>query len=318
MIHMSASCEAPDGQASAGVFTCSADDLAPAPSTTPLRSRSRWAEYACCRAQSRGSLAFRTSEQQADGAQLAADAEQHKHDEVLDLTRRFVEHDSHVTFMLDKLEEVRALVSSAALGHMAATLICCDPRVRCSSITYSQVTSSFATAWIDAVQAGCPFPKDRIVVARCDRPVSGFFSTENHGLTLCYDNYQGRPAVLRNTLVHELVHAYDQCRGRDVDFLNCKHLACTEVCSSWCKCTPWVTQLALLDAWVPACESAYQSMLHHPGCASWRHVWWILHAPCSGVRAVLRTSCLLHALTACAGAGSAAQRGLLNEHGVAA
>ena len=32
-------------------------------------------------------------------------------------------------------------------------------------------------------------------------------------------------------MVHELVHAYDECRGKDFDWTNCRHIACSEVCS---------------------------------------------------------------------------------------
>lgn len=29
--------------------------------------------------------------------------------------------------------------------------------------------------------------------------------------------------------MHELVHAYDECRGKDFDWTNCRHIACSEV-----------------------------------------------------------------------------------------
>ena len=70
-------------------------------------------------------------------------------------------------------------------------------------------------------------PPERIVVNRCNDGVLGSFDSPN--LTICYNNYQHRPTVLRNTIVHELVHAYDFCRSKDIDFFNCRHLACTEV-----------------------------------------------------------------------------------------
>jgi hypothetical protein len=34
--------------------------------------------------------------------------------------------------------------------------------------------------------------------------------------------------TFENTLVHELVHAYDQCRVK-IDWQNCLHVACAEV-----------------------------------------------------------------------------------------
>ena len=37
----------------------------------------------------------------------------------------------------------------------------------------------------------------------------------------------------QHTVVHELVHAYDQCRAK-IEFKNCLHIACTEVLLSFC------------------------------------------------------------------------------------
>ena len=82
-------------------------------------------------------------------------------------------------------------------------------------------------------QAGCKFPEDRIVVAECEPGYLGRYL--RHGLEICYNNYQGDPDELRNTMVHELVHAYDECRGKDFDWTNCRHIACSEVRSSPCR-----------------------------------------------------------------------------------
>jgi Peptidase M76 family len=79
---------------------------------------------------------------------------------------------------------------------------------------------------IRLLQAGCRMPEERICVKHCEAGVLGSYDAPD--LTICYNNYQGRPAELRNTIVHELVHAYDFCRARNLDFFNCRHLACTE------------------------------------------------------------------------------------------
>eukprot|EP00798_Chlamydomonas_sp_ICE-L_P002843 gene2843-17745_t len=34
---------------------------------------------------------------------------------------------------------------------------------------------------------------------------------------------------VQNTVAHELIHAYDNCRNADLDFSNCRHHACSEV-----------------------------------------------------------------------------------------
>ena len=50
-----------------------------------------------------------------------------------------------------------------------------------------------------------------------------------HELELCHNNFQGDATELKNTIVHELIHAYDECRAKDFDWSNCRHLACSEV-----------------------------------------------------------------------------------------
>ena len=83
----------------------------------------------------------------------------------------------------------------------------------------------------DCLQAGCPFPRERIRVGHCEEQSLGTFHViDGPSLSLCYNRYQGRVDELRNTILHELIHAYDFCRSKDMDFFNCKHLACTEVC----------------------------------------------------------------------------------------
>jgi hypothetical protein len=80
------------------------------------------------------------------------------------------------------------------------------------------------------MQAGCPFPTNRIVMATCEEKMLGCYTgIDSLGLLICQNHYPEIPDVLRNTLLHELVHAYDECRGKNLDWLNCKHLACSEV-----------------------------------------------------------------------------------------
>lgn len=48
------------------------------------------------------------------------------------------------------------------------------------------------------------------------------------------------PSQIPNTLTHELIHAYDHCRGKGFSLTNCEHHACTEVrslSSSGCAST---------------------------------------------------------------------------------
>ena len=45
---------------------------------------------------------------------------------------------------------------------------------------------------------------------------------------VCHNNMQSA-TEFENALVHELVHAFDHCRGKDLDWENCRHHACSEV-----------------------------------------------------------------------------------------
>lgn len=45
---------------------------------------------------------------------------------------------------------------------------------------------------------------------------------------MCHNNLYGRSDT-EDMLMHELVHAYDHCKARELDWFNCKHHACTEV-----------------------------------------------------------------------------------------
>jgi inner membrane protease ATP23 len=46
-------------------------------------------------------------------------------------------------------------------------------------------------------------------------------------VVLCRDTIT--PSQIPNTLTHELIHAYDHCRGKGFSLTNCEHHACTEV-----------------------------------------------------------------------------------------
>ena len=46
-------------------------------------------------------------------------------------------------------------------------------------------------------------------------------------IVLCANNIYNSDNMAR-VITHELIHVYDNCRAQ-VDFLNIKHLACTEV-----------------------------------------------------------------------------------------
>lgn len=76
-------------------------------------------------------------------------------------------------------------------------------------------------------QAGCPVTPEFIVVRQCSEAATGGFAA-TEGVVLCY-NQISRQAEVDAALHHELIHAYDFCRGRNLDFSNLDHHACSEV-----------------------------------------------------------------------------------------
>jgi mitochondrial inner membrane protease ATP23 len=51
----------------------------------------------------------------------------------------------------------------------------------------------------------------------------------NSQVIICH-NYLGSQEEVDHALLHELVHAYDHCRASNLDWANCEHHACSEVC----------------------------------------------------------------------------------------
>lgn len=101
---------------------------------------------------------------------------------------------------------------------------------------------------LDSIAAlGCNIPKDFFVCRKCDCDMTGGFllptpSSSEKGkpagiteryepkIVLCEDKNIDR-TTFDNTIIHELVHAYDVCRAK-IDFKNCTNHACTEIRAS--------------------------------------------------------------------------------------
>ncbi|ORX90273.1 hypothetical protein K493DRAFT_230925 [Basidiobolus meristosporus CBS 931.73] len=75
-------------------------------------------------------------------------------------------------------------------------------------------------------RAGCNFEKKHFRCVPCNNSGSGGFSSEE-GIILCQNHFRSRPHM-EETVVHELIHAFDYCKY-NVDLTNLKHHACTEV-----------------------------------------------------------------------------------------
>jgi inner membrane protease ATP23 len=76
-------------------------------------------------------------------------------------------------------------------------------------------------------KTGCKVDTDKLTCSDCDATRSGGFDAEE-GIVLCQNRIVNKQH-LEDTMAHELVHVYDHCKFK-VDWTNCFHHACSEVC----------------------------------------------------------------------------------------
>ncbi|CAH9117466.1 unnamed protein product [Cuscuta epithymum] len=80
-------------------------------------------------------------------------------------------------------------------------------------------------------KAGCRVTGNFFKAVHCDKPASGFFVPEGGGIKICANNLRFQDEVTQ-VLIHELIHAYDHCRAKNLDFKNKEHHACAEIRAS--------------------------------------------------------------------------------------
>eukprot|EP01027_Heterolobosea_sp_BB2_P015964 GEZU01022797.1.p1 GENE.GEZU01022797.1~~GEZU01022797.1.p1 ORF type:complete len:215 (+),score=6.44 GEZU01022797.1:122-766(+) len=74
----------------------------------------------------------------------------------------------------------------------------------------------------------CPQKVENCFECRvCEGDVQGGFNPDDKQVILC-ENKLGTYPQYENTLLHELIHAFDDCRAK-LDWSNCLHQACSEV-----------------------------------------------------------------------------------------
>lgn len=107
-------------------------------------------------------------------------------------------------------------------------------------LEYTMVNNTKVHKLIDAISnLGCKLPSDFLLCRPCDAEISGgFVASSNPSQSSIYkpqivmcENKTIERETFENTVIHELVHAYDQCRAK-LDWKNCLHHACTEVRAS--------------------------------------------------------------------------------------
>ncbi|KAG2171423.1 hypothetical protein INT43_009084, partial [Umbelopsis isabellina] len=75
-------------------------------------------------------------------------------------------------------------------------------------------------------KVGCAMKKEDFKCMPCDETRSGGFSPQD-GILLCQNRFFSKKHQ-EDTMVHEMIHMFDNCRFK-VDWSNCKHHACSEI-----------------------------------------------------------------------------------------
>jgi mitochondrial inner membrane protease ATP23 len=75
-------------------------------------------------------------------------------------------------------------------------------------------------------RAGCGMQDTQVECRRCDGQLAGGFQDDGN-IVLCANHIRTQDHA-NTTLVHETIHAFDQCRAK-VDWSNCLHHACSEI-----------------------------------------------------------------------------------------
>ncbi|KAJ7537105.1 hypothetical protein O6H91_12G097500 [Diphasiastrum complanatum] len=75
--------------------------------------------------------------------------------------------------------------------------------------------------------AGCPVGDKFFKATTCEKVVGGGFQSDL-GVVICCNHVLFQKEV-DMILTHELIHAYDHCRAKNLDWSNCEHHACSEI-----------------------------------------------------------------------------------------
>ncbi|EOY02596.1 hypothetical protein QUC31_018089 [Theobroma cacao] len=76
-------------------------------------------------------------------------------------------------------------------------------------------------------KAGCTFGDNFIKAVHCNNQISGGY-VRGEGIMVC-SNHINMQDEVNQVVIHELIHAYDDCRAANLDWANCAHHACSEI-----------------------------------------------------------------------------------------
>ncbi|KAL1812255.1 hypothetical protein ACET3Z_022320 [Daucus carota] len=76
-------------------------------------------------------------------------------------------------------------------------------------------------------KTGCNIGDNFIKAVACENSVAGGYIS-GEGIVVCSNRLTMQDEV-NQVVIHELIHAYDDCRSANLDWANCAHHACSEI-----------------------------------------------------------------------------------------
>ncbi|KAK2433677.1 hypothetical protein P8452_31017 [Trifolium repens] len=76
-------------------------------------------------------------------------------------------------------------------------------------------------------KAGCPVQQNFIRAINCDQSHAGGY-LPGQGIVVCGNRTQMQDEV-NQVIIHELIHAFDDCRSANLNWTDCAHHACSEI-----------------------------------------------------------------------------------------
>ncbi|CAL5370478.1 unnamed protein product [Camellia sinensis] len=77
--------------------------------------------------------------------------------------------------------------------------------------------------------AGCSIGEKFIKAVPCDKEIGGGYLRGQGVIIMVCSNHMNFQDEVNQVVVHELIHAYDDCRAANLDWANCAHHACSEI-----------------------------------------------------------------------------------------
>ncbi|KGN51337.1 mitochondrial inner membrane protease ATP23 [Cucumis sativus] len=76
-------------------------------------------------------------------------------------------------------------------------------------------------------KSGCGIGDRFIKAVHCEKQISGGY-VRGEGIMVC-SNHMNIQDEVNQVVIHELIHAFDDCRAANLDWANCTHHACSEI-----------------------------------------------------------------------------------------